>query len=127
MVGFHQVGTIKRNDRPQMPHTAYTGWRALPKVRQVRWNGVAPSREKANSMREAEVTEAMPQKSWATTAITSISSAHCVDVAVCQMYCTMNAAPRLPPVDTLSMSGGTANVTASRTIQPKISETTTDM
>ena len=53
---------------------------------------VAPSRENANSIREAEVTEAMPQNSWATTAMKSMNSAHLLDVAVCQMYCTMNGA-----------------------------------
>src|SRR4051795_7689246 len=127
MAGFHQVGTISRNASPQMHHTAFTGWRAEPSWRQVRWNGVAPSRENANSIREAEVTEAMPQNSCATTAMNSMNSAHLLDVAVCQMYCTMNPAPRSPPVATLAMSAGTAKVTASRMIQPKTSETTTDM
>src|SRR5689334_19314573 len=127
MVGFHQVGTISRNDSVQMHHTEYTGWRCEPSRRHVAWNGVAPSRENANSIREAEVTEAMPQNSWATTAMNSMNSAHLLDVAVCQMYCTMNAAPRSPPVVTLPMSPGTAKVTARRMIQPKISETTTDM
>src|SRR3954470_8079178 len=127
MVGFHQVGTISRNARPQMHQTALMGWRCEPSVRQVRWNGVAPSRENANSIREADVTEAMPQNSWATTAMKSMNSAHLLDVAVCQMYCTMNPAPRSPPVVTRPMSDGTAKVTASRMIQPKTSDTTTDM
>src|SRR4051794_22466892 len=117
---------MSRNARKQMHHTALTGCRAPPSLRHCLWNGVAPSRENANSMREADVTEAMPQKSWATTAITSMSSAHFVDVAVIQMYSTMYAAPSLPPVDTATTSVGTAKVTASRMIQPKISETTTE-
>src|SRR3954454_2899963 len=118
---------MSRNASPQMHHTALTGWRAEPSWRQVRWNGVAPSRENAKSMREAEVTEAMPQNSWATTAMKSMNSAHLLDVAVCQMYCTMKAAPRSPPVATRPISAGTAKVTASRMIQPKTSETTTDI
>src|SRR3954454_17468379 len=126
MAGFHQVGTISRNASPQMHQTALTGWRFEPSWRQVRWNGVAPSRENANSIREAEVTEAMPQNSWATTAMKSMNSAHLLDVAVCHMYCTMTAAPRSPPVATWPMYPGTAKVTARRMIQPKPSETTTD-
>src|SRR3954454_5959871 len=127
MAGFHQVGTISRNASPQMHQTALTGWRFEPSWRQVRWNGVAPSRENANSIREAEVTDAMPQNSCATTAMNSMNSAHLLDVAVCQMYCTMKPAPRSPPVATRPMSDGTAQVTASGMTQPKTCDTTTDM
>src|SRR4051812_41445482 len=123
MVGFHQVGTISRNESPQMHHTALTGWRAEPRWRQVRGNGVALARENAKRMREAEVTEAMPQESCAATAMKSMISAHLLDVAVCQMYCIMIPAPRSPPVVTRPMSDGTAKVTASRMIQPKTSDT----
>src|SRR5450755_3627089 len=44
--------------------TAYVGVRFLPSRRHRLWPGMAPSREKANVIREALVTHAMPQNSW---------------------------------------------------------------
>jgi len=52
---------------------------------QSRWPGTAPSREKANIIREAEVTEAIVQNVWASTAMKSRNSAHLVLIEVCQM------------------------------------------
>jgi len=43
--------------------------------RQTRWPGTAPSREKANIIREAEVIDAVTQKNWATTQTKSRTSA----------------------------------------------------
>jgi len=51
---------------------------------------MAPSRLNANIIRDADVTEARPQKNCAMHAITSRNSAHFVLMAVCQMYCTEN-------------------------------------
>ena len=73
-------------------------------------------------MREADVTEARPQKSWATQAITSMNSAHLSLVDVCQMYCTSNA-----PAASVPAVSGIANVTATSRTKPKITETTTDI
>ena len=47
--------------------------------------GIAPSRENANIIRDADVTDAVPQKNCATTAITSRNSAHFVLMDDCQM------------------------------------------
>src|SRR5258706_7463342 len=90
--------------------------------RQVLWPGMAPSRENANIIREADVTDAVPQKNCATTAITSRNSAHFVLIDDCQMYVTMLAPASSPPCVL-----GIANVTATRSAKPKITETTTDI
>ncbi len=47
--------------------------------------GTARSREKANIIRDAEVTDAVPQKNWATTAIRSRNSAQALPSDVVQM------------------------------------------
>ena len=73
-------------------------------------------------MREAEVTDAAPQKSCATHAMTSMNSAHFVLVAVVQMNCTSNA-----PAPTVPSTSCTAYVTATSRMKPKTTETTTDM
>src|SRR5690349_9406077 len=83
---------------------------------------MAPSREKANIIRDADVTDAVPQKNCATTAITSRNSAHFVLIDVCQMYVTMFVPAARPPAVL-----GIANVTARSNAKPKITDTTTDM
>src|SRR4051812_1111484 len=103
--------------------TAYTGTRLLLTRRQRLCPGIAPSREKANIIRDADVTEAVPQKNWATHAITSRNSAHFWLIEFVQMYVTM-----LPPASRAPLSpAGIANVTATRSAKPKITETTTDI
>jgi len=54
--------------------TAFTGTRLWATLRHTRDPGTAPSRENAKSMREAAVTDAVPQKNWATTATSSSSA-----------------------------------------------------
>ena len=74
-------------------------------------------------MREAEVTDAAPQNSCATQAMTSMNSAHFVLVG------------RLPDVLHVERTWrrscparpGTANVTATSSTKPNTTETTTDM
>jgi hypothetical protein len=44
--------------------------------RQIREPGTAPSRENANIIRDADVTDAVPKKNCATTAMNSRNSAH---------------------------------------------------
>src|SRR5258707_15423107 len=83
---------------------------------------MAPSRENANIIREADVTDAVPQKNCATTAITSRNSAHLVLIDDCQMYVTMFVPASSPP-----WGLGIANVTASSSANPKITDTTTDI
>src|ERR1039458_4082267 len=50
-------------------NTAHVGVRFLPRRRHRLWPGTAPSREKANVIREALVTHAIPQNSWPTVEI----------------------------------------------------------
>jgi hypothetical protein len=69
------------------------------------------------------VTDARPQKNWATQAIRSRNSAHLVLMAFCQMYCTANVYCRA----VLETGPGIANVTATSRMNPKMTETTTDM
>src|SRR5437868_3248520 len=90
--------------------------------RHHRCPGIAPSRENANIIREAEVTEAVPQKNCATTAMRSRNSAHFLLIDVSQMYVTMLAPAFTPPAVL-----GIAKVTATSSAKPKITETTTDM
>src|SRR4030088_1928117 len=88
----------------------------------MRWPGIAPSRENANIILDADVTDAVPQKNCATTAITSRNSAHFLPMDVCQMYVT-TLAPALRAPSVLGM----ANVTATSSAKPKITDTTTDI
>ena len=84
---------------------------------------MARSREKANIIREAEVTDARPQKNCATQAMMSRNSAHFVLIAFCQMYWTANVYWRAVSC-TLP---GIANVTATSRMNPKMTDTTTDI
>ena len=107
-----------------MAQTEFTGTRSrFDTWRHSRWPGTARSRENANIIREADVTEARPQKNWAVHAITSRNSAHFVLSAFSQMYWT--AKPYCSAV--FSTGPGMANVTATRRMNPKITDTTTDM
>ena len=79
------VGIISRNESTQIAQTVLTGIRSLLETtRHHLWPGTAPSRENANIIREAEVTEAIVQKSCATTAIKSRNSAQLSLIAVVQ-------------------------------------------
>src|SRR5215212_6488547 len=123
MVGFLSVGSISAQERTQIAHTAFTGTRSLDTLRHILWPGMAPSRENANIIRDADVTDARPQNSWATQAMTSRNSAHCVPIDCSQMYFTANTYWRA----TSSAGPGIANVTATSRMKPNTTETTTDM
>ena len=82
----------------------------------------ARSRENANIIRDADVTEAVRQNICATQQMNSRISAHVWLIDVVQMYVTASA-DRVQH----ALVSGTANVTASRSTQPKTTETTTDM
>ena len=53
------------------------------------WPGTARSREKANIIRDADVVDAIVQKTCAITAMKSRNSAQRVLMEVCQMYVMM--------------------------------------
>src|SRR3954447_17416939 len=108
--------------RMPIASTALTGTRLRATLRQILEPGIAPSRENANIIREADVTDAVPQKNCATHAITSRNSAHLRLIDVSQMYVTM-----MPPAPSAPFVSGIANVTATSRMNPKITDTTTDM
>ena len=87
--------------------------------------GTAPSRENANIIRDAEVTDAVTQKNCATTQMKSSASAQFWLMDSVQIHgdeeaesLTTSSAPSVL---------GIANVTASSRIQPKMTETKTDV
>src|SRR6266480_6977330 len=85
------------------------------------WPGTARSREKANIIRDADVVEAIVQKHCATTAMKIRNSAHLLLIESCQMCCTMKAEVSDGPF------AGIANVTATSRMNPKMTDTTTDI
>ncbi len=76
-------------------------------------------------MRDAEVTDAVTQKNCATTQMKSRNSAHCWLIDCAQMNGTIGRSS-LALSTTLCVSG-IAKVTASSRIQPKTTETNTDV
>src|SRR5436305_11165071 len=123
MAPFASVGSISAHDRNAIAHTAYTGTRVRVETRrQNRPPGTAPSRENANIIRDAAVTDAAPQKNCATHAMTSRNSAHFLLIAFCQMYVMSNA-----PALSVPCTSGIANVTATSRMKPKMTDMTTDM
>src|SRR6478735_5867126 len=90
--------------------------------RQSPWPGSARSRENANIILDADVTEAVRQNICATQQMKRRISAHVLLIEVVQMYVT---AP--PTASSVPWVSGTANVTASSSTQPKATDTTTDM
>src|ERR1044072_1126033 len=102
--------------------TANTGTRCGATRRQSWCPGTARSRENANIIREAEVTEAVRQNICATQQMKSRISAQGSLIDVVQMYVT---AP--PTASSTPCVSGTAKVTASSRIHPKTTDATTDM
>src|SRR5438445_7547156 len=116
-------GRTRRNERQQIPQTVKIGTRsALDTRRQIWCPGTARSRENANIIRDAEVTDAIVQKHCATTAMKSRNSAHRLPIAPSQIERTMKT-----PASAGPFAEGIANVTATSRRKPKITETTTDM
>src|SRR5919198_657875 len=121
MTPFASVGSIRAHASTQIAPTAKTGTRsARATFFHSRCPGTAPSREKANIMREADVTDALPQKSCATQATKSRNSAHLVLIEFSQMYGTA-----LPTASSVPCTFGTAKVTATSNAKPKKTDTTT--
>src|SRR5437899_10868783 len=85
------------------------------------WPGTARSREKANIIRDADVVDAIVQKTCATTAMKIRNSAQLLPIESCQMCWTMNADVSDGP------AAGIRNVTATSRTKPKMTETTTDI
>src|SRR5262245_16693433 len=111
--------------KSQIPKTDHVGTRFFATRRQSWWPGTAPSREKANIIRDAEVTDAVTQKNCATTQMKSSASAQSWLIEFAQIQGT--SSPRALTVSSAPWLLGIANVTARRRIQPKITETTTEV
>src|SRR5919198_6593819 len=105
-VGFFSVGSSSSHERTQIPQMAFTGTRSRLETWRQSWcPGRARSRENANIIREADVTEAMVQKHCAIAAMKSRNSAHLLPIEVSQMYWTTKR-----PAPAASLSFGTAKV-----------------
>src|SRR4026209_1223127 len=94
-----------------MPMTDQRGTRFLATRRQTWWPGTAPSREKANIIREADVTDAVRQKNWAPPQMRSSASAQDWLIDSAQIDGTI-----VPMFSSPNSVLGTANVTARRRI-----------
>src|SRR5215210_8180861 len=105
-----------------MAHTAFRGTRFVATLLQSWWPGTARSRENANIIREAEVTDAVTQKNCATTQMKSSASAQFWLIDSAQIHGTTT-----PMFSSAPSVLGIANVTARRRIQPKMTEATTDV
>src|SRR5262245_21544916 len=116
------AGTISSPERVPIANTAYTGTRCFETRRQSWCPGTAPSREKANIIREADVVDAVRQKNCAITQMKSSASDQFWLIDVAQIHGT--TAPMLSSAPWVS---GIANVTATSMIKPKITQATTDM
>src|SRR5579884_1972661 len=96
--------------------TAQVGVRFEPRRRHRLWPGTAPSREKANVIREELVTHAIPQNSCPTVAITSTAFAAAELSAVSMIDCDV------PPAALIAFTCVAAKVSASSTNHPNTAE-----
>src|SRR5258708_5277628 len=112
------AGNVTTSANRQTNSTDHVGVRFLPRRRHRLWPGIAPSRENANVIREALVTQAIPQNSCPTVEIRITAFAAAELSAVVKIVSAGNA--DAPIVDSLLFC--TANVIASSTIQPITAE-----
>jgi Mrp family chromosome partitioning ATPase len=121
MKAFANVGSMSSHASTQIAITAKIGTLSARATLLQSWcPGTARSREKANSMRDADVTEALPQKSCPTQAMKRRNSAHVALIEVSQMYGTAK-----PTASSVPCTSGIANVIATSSMKPKATETTT--
>src|SRR5579884_2345189 len=106
------AGIVMMKAKAHTNSTAQVGVRLEPSRRHRLWPGTAPSREKAKVMREALVTQAMPQNSCPTVEITSTALAAAVLSAVSMIAC------EVPPAALIALTLVAAKVSASSTAQP---------
>ena len=90
--------------------------------RQIWWPGTARSREKANIIREADVTDAVTQKNCATTQMKSSASAQFWLIDSAQIHGTMN-----PMFSSAPSRARDRERDREQEDQPKMTETTTDI
>ena len=116
MLTFQSAGRVRMKPTTATASTAFTGVFALLSRAQYLAPGTAPSRLNANSMREAEVRQAVVQKSWPSVAI----SRTLPDMNGVSAWSKMTCTPP-PPADTAAGSC-TAKRKASSRIQPPMAE-----
>src|SRR5436190_5667717 len=111
--------------KSETPITENTGTRFRATLLQSWCPGTAPSREKANIIREADVIEAVTQKNCATTQMKSRNSAQRWPMDVAQIQGTIGSS-WLTVLSAPSVLG-IAKVTATRRMNPKTTETKTEV
>src|SRR5436190_2725741 len=114
---------MSANERTPIAITAMYGTRLRAMRRHCCCPGTARSRENANIIRDADVTDAVRQNICAMQQMKSRISAQFWLIDVCQMLMTA-----FPIESSTGLSApGIANVTARSRIQPNTTDTTTDM
>src|SRR5215469_11806694 len=113
------AGTISRAESTPIANTACTGTRCFETRRQSWWPGTAPSREKANIIRDAEVVDAVRQKNWATMQMARSASDQFSLIDVFQIQGTT-----VPMFVSAPCVLGIAKVTATIRTKTKSTETT---
>src|SRR4029079_401697 len=112
----HSAGIVMIRASRQTPSTAATGTRFALTLDHMRQPGTARSRENAKNVREALVTQAMPQNTWPMKEIRITVSAQPSDIAL------VNTAGEEPPAALTDLRSTAANVIASSTNQPMMAE-----
>ena len=105
-------GTPARKARTAQIQIEFVGVRVRGLMRcHSLWPGTAPSRENAYSIRELAVSEALPQKNWATQAMPTRILVPSSPMASTRIG--IGAVMRLPAAVSVSKPGAMAKVTAS--------------
>src|SRR6202012_3677728 len=110
------AGMVMMNAHTATNTTAQLGVLFRLSLRHRLWPGTAPSRENAKVMREALVTQAMPQNSWPMVEMTSTALAADDVRAVSMIDC------EVPPAASIALVWVAAKVSASSTNQPNTAE-----
>src|SRR6187455_279661 len=108
---------MRAAEKMPMPATDQRGMRFRATRRQSECPGTARSRENANIILDADVTDAVRQKNCATTQMKSSASAQLWLIDSAQIDGTT-----VPMLSSANCVLGIAKVTASKRIQPKITE-----
>src|SRR5580658_3203111 len=112
----NSAGIVMMRENRTTKNTAHVGVRCLFRRRQREWPGTAPSRENANTMREAAATQPIPQNNCPTVEMSRTSFAR-VELSAVSM---MGIAP--PPPALIAEMCVAAKVIASSTAQPPTAE-----
>src|ERR1700677_1475810 len=112
----NNAGIVITREQMTTKNTAHVGVLCLFNRRHSEWPGTAPSREKANTMREAAATQPIPQNSCPIVEMSRTSFAR-LELSAVSM---IGIAP--PPPALIALTWVAANVIASSTAQPPTAE-----